>query len=149
MTQGSVVQEIMGIDFVERLRDSEPRTVSRAHRAVASARRSAGELFVMDRQRHQERLTITLWDSQTETSLTCAEVNPFDGIDGANAKLRYLWSDGSYGCDCNRRLLWIRHVEGREPDLEEGSCGHERYRARIVTADGRTVLFELRSRSRK
>lgn len=38
----------------------------------------------------------------------------------------YLWTEGNYGCDCNRHLFFERAI-GVEPDDEK--CGDEKYSA--------------------
>ncbi|WP_341893794.1 hypothetical protein [Ferrovibrio terrae] len=49
----------------------------------------------------------------------------------------YLWSEGNYGCDCNRGLFFAR----ANGDTDKGvTCGESRYRVLIRDADGR-VLF--------
>jgi len=50
----------------------------------------------------------------------------------------YLWSDGNYGCDCNRGLFFAR--AGEEPDPDWG-CGHEKYSVRILDNKGE-ILYE-------
>lgn len=41
-----------------------------------------------------------------------------DWGDGDGHGQIYWWTDGNYGCDCNRALEWIR-ATGREPTDEE------------------------------
>ncbi|HEX9812083.1 MAG TPA: hypothetical protein VGA88_08365 [Burkholderiales bacterium] len=40
----------------------------------------------------------------------------------------FLWTEGNYGCDCNRHLFFERAF-GREPDDDEHVCGDEKYTA--------------------
>jgi hypothetical protein len=44
--------------------------------------------------------------------------------DGAD---EYMWTDGNYGCDCNRHLFFGRAI-GQEP-REDYPCGKTRYTA--------------------
>jgi hypothetical protein len=36
----------------------------------------------------------------------------------------YMWTDGNFGCDCNRHLFFERAI-GNEPD--DAECGETRY----------------------
>lgn len=36
----------------------------------------------------------------------------------------FLWSDGNYGCDCNRRLFLCRANGLDDPDDEDDPCGN-------------------------
>jgi hypothetical protein len=49
------------------------------------------------------------WDWETE-----------DGDD------TYWWTEGNYGCDCNRHLCFERAAES-DPDFEEAKCGDGKY----------------------
>lgn len=40
----------------------------------------------------------------------------------------FMWTEGNYGCDCNRHLFFER-AKGREPDDDECGCGETRYAA--------------------
>lgn len=45
----------------------------------------------------------------------------------------FMWSDGNYGCDCNRQLMFDQ-ISGGEPTPHEGGmCGHERFAIDCVT----------------
>jgi hypothetical protein len=51
---------------------------------------------------------------------------------------RFQWSEGNYGCDCNREIFFYRR---RRPENE--SCGEAAYAVdRIVNADTGEVLCE-------
>ncbi len=41
----------------------------------------------------------------------------------------YIWEDGNYSCDCNRRLFFAR-ANGDEEDWDSG-CGEGEYSARV------------------
>ncbi len=50
--------------------------------------------------------------------------------------LPYLWSEGNYGCDCNRELFWHRAENEAEPD--DLVCGdNERFTIGAATLDGK------------
>ena len=55
----------------------------------------------------------------------------------------YQWTDGNYGCDCNREIFFER-AAGVEV-LDEGNppCTHGRYLARIVDGSGNVLLDEI------
>lgn len=40
----------------------------------------------------------------------------------------YWWTDGNYGCDCNRFLCFER-ADGTEPDFKDAECGEAAYTA--------------------
>jgi len=41
---------------------------------------------------------------------------------------KFMWTEGNYGCDCNRHLFFDR-AAGREPEADELICGETRYTA--------------------
>lgn len=49
----------------------------------------------------------------------------------------FLWSDGNYGCDCNRALFFARAHGEPDPGIE---CGESRFKVRI-TDDAGKVLY--------
>lgn len=61
------------------------------------------------------------------------EVRPFqyevkdEHVDG----VYFIWTDGNYGCDCNRAAFF--HRDDEEFDDE---CGDERYALLSLTVDG-------------
>lgn len=61
-----------------------------------------------------------------------------DNLDG----VVYQWTDGNYGCDCNRTLFFARASGEDEPDMDSLECGDdERFELlKIVTANG-LVLY--------
>jgi hypothetical protein len=36
----------------------------------------------------------------------------------------YWWTEGNFGCDCNRRLTWARCADPPEDEPENQECGH-------------------------
>lgn len=47
----------------------------------------------------------------------------------------HLWTDGNYGCDCNRELFFLR--AGNEEDTATDiRCGEERYAVNLIDPDG-------------
>lgn len=48
----------------------------------------------------------------------------------------FIWTDGNYGCDCNRYLFFER-AHGRDPDFDDGECGDTAYS--IVAIDGKVL----------
>lgn len=54
----------------------------------------------------------------------------------------YQWTEGNFGCDCNRALFFARAAG--EADPESGMCGDaERFKLRLVLLDGTVVYDEL------
>ena len=50
--------------------------------------------------------------------------------------LDYMWSDGNYGCDCNRALFFARYRGEEELDFE---CGEGAYSVRITDGLGKVI----------
>lgn len=72
------------------------------------------------------------------------------GLDwGDGEGQRYWWTDGNFGCDCNRAAEWIR-ATGREPtdeELDAAVCspfdGPQRYAVDFVELpDGRRISID-------
>ena len=56
----------------------------------------------------------------------------------------YWWTDGNFGCDCNRFLEFER-AAGKDPDDEEAVCGSGPNRYRVTHAelpDGRRIEID-------
>ena len=64
-------------------------------------------------------------------------VDPYPWGEGSD----YLWSDGNYGCDCNRYLFFMRAAGEDEGELIADRCGDDGYSVRI-TDDAGAVLYE-------
>lgn len=79
------------------------------------------------------RPTIIITD--TSTGETRSFVDKFDWHDASE----FLWSEGNYGCDCNRHLFFARAANDGEPDVE---CGDGRFAIRITAPDGRVLYDE-------
>ena len=55
--------------------------------------------------------------------------------------LEYLWSEGNYGCDCNRALFFARAIGEVEP--QDIPCGESLYDiVKIQLKDGRIIYEE-------
>ena len=52
----------------------------------------------------------------------------------------FLWTDGNYGCDCNRYLFFCRAAGASEDDPPD--CGETRFRLTVQDAAGITVFEE-------
>lgn len=53
----------------------------------------------------------------------------------------FIWAEGDFSCDCNRRLLFHR-AQGVELDDDDTPCGDGRYLVRCAI-DGRVVYDEI------
>lgn len=64
----------------------------------------------------------------------------YDWEDDRSA-LYFQWTDGNYGCDCNRSRFWMRAGGSTEAeiDAQERPCG-ERWKVLSLTLDGHEVL---------
>lgn len=54
----------------------------------------------------------------------------------------YWWTDGSFGCDCNRFLEFER-AAGGDPELETAVCGNSAYTVlKVILPDGSEVKID-------
>lgn len=54
----------------------------------------------------------------------------------------FMWTDGNYGCDCNRFLLFAR-AGGEDPSWNAGQCGESAYTAiDALLPDGRRIALD-------
>ncbi len=60
-----------------------------------------------------------------------------DDPDGAS---EFMWSDGNYGCDCNRSLFFARSVG--EDDDPNRVCGDTAFSVRIFDLAGNVVYHD-------
>ncbi len=58
------------------------------------------------------------------------------GYSYTESDLIYLWSDGNYGCDCNREMMFCRAKDMPEP--EEKECTEERFKVKLFV-DGHKI----------
>ena len=58
--------------------------------------------------------------------------------DGCDTPSDYIWSDGSYGCDCNRSIFFNR--AGGDPEGDE-PCGEGAYSVRVKNKKTGTVFY--------
>ncbi|MGC3959585.1 MAG: hypothetical protein QM813_17045 [Verrucomicrobiota bacterium] len=64
-----------------------------------------------------------------------------EGCDWEDGSL-FFWTDGNFGCDCNRRDLFLR-AAGIEPD-DESPCGNVAYSALYAELpDGSKVPIDM------
>lgn len=49
----------------------------------------------------------------------------------------FLWSEGNFGCDCNRALFFAR-AAGEDDDIDL-PCGETRFRVRITGPNGKEL----------
>lgn len=50
--------------------------------------------------------------------------------------MEYLWSEGNFGCDCNRALFFARAVGEDDPDCE---CGDTEFSIEVFDDDGKLL----------
>jgi hypothetical protein len=63
---------------------------------------------------------------------------PFEWEEGSN----FQWTEGNYGCDCNRELFFER-AAGLDPDVMSATCGTDRYSVEhIELPDGTRIELE-------
>lgn len=52
--------------------------------------------------------------------------------------VEFMWTDGNYGCDCNRALFFARAAGDDEPDID---CGEEAYSVLRVEDETGRILY--------
>lgn len=50
----------------------------------------------------------------------------------------YWWTEGNFGCDCNRSLSFYR-ATGCEIDIDDVVCGHEAYSVPVAVTEDKQV----------
>ena len=79
---------------------------------------------------------VRITDTKTETSVTY-----HDEWLSEHELSKYMWSEGNFSCDCNRRLFYNRTLDPCfEVDWSGANCGEGRYRVRITDGYG-DVLY--------
>lgn len=64
-----------------------------------------------------------------------------DDTEASEEAMEYNWSEGNYGCDCNRSLFFARAAGLSDPT--DTPCGHSRYSvAELVLDDGRRIQID-------
>lgn len=59
----------------------------------------------------------------------------------------FWWTDGNFGCDCNRGDEWQRAIGTKEDDLVDTDCGHEKYSVLYVEfPDGKRINIDEQTR---
>lgn len=57
---------------------------------------------------------------------------------GPWSEWEWFWTQGNYGCDCNRELIFKRH-DPEAPDVADVECGESRYTLVCVYEDGQRI----------
>lgn len=60
-----------------------------------------------------------------------------EGWDGPASGVHFFWTDGNFGCDCNRAIWW--HDDGNI----DRTCGSGKFSVRLIAEDGTIILDEL------
>ena len=69
---------------------------------------------------------------------------PFPGDDPGGTA--YIWNDGNYACDCNRKGFFEAALYGKDnvPHPIENTCGHGAFELiEIRHVDGRTLVMPM------
>lgn len=86
------------------------------------------------------KYVIRLRDNTTGEVRDCPQDH--DGYDAES--IEFYWTDGNFGCDCNRR--WEFQRAGGEGEDENPPCDNERYTAiEAVLEDGTRVPLDTRA----
>ncbi len=72
---------------------------------------------------------------------------PMDNWGDCIHSIKWMWTEGNYGCDCNRHLFFERSLpEGEQspiPDDEEETCGETKFRVtHVETECGIIILID-------
>lgn len=89
---------------------------------------------------------VTMRDEETQEELTFS-MRKIEWEDGSD----FWWSEGNYGCDCNRHLEFQEAKTGSRPMDDKVSCNGERYRVICIKLEDGTQVYgpELRDSSGK
>lgn len=71
---------------------------------------------------------------------TQREWQTYDPAEEGDTPSDYIWSEGNYGCDCNRHLFFHR-AAGVEPE-EDCPCGDEEYSLNVINPKDGSVMYE-------
>ena len=55
------------------------------------------------------------------------------------AHTEWAWTEGNYGCDCNRHLEFERAI-GNTPDFDEAICGDDKYSVLYFEIDDGEII---------
>lgn len=82
--------------------------------------------------------TVTLFDPATGVRIDCDDLylTPSENPDSI-----WIWTDGNYACDCNKRVFMARAGALGYSDDEDTDCGDTIVLEKIVADDGR-VLYQ-------
>jgi hypothetical protein len=57
----------------------------------------------------------------------------------------FMWEEGNYACDCNRRLFFLRG-QGIDADVDDaGECGDSQFKVCARDEDGEVLYTEYES----
>jgi hypothetical protein len=79
------------------------------------------------------RVWINIRDNTTGEVRRIPDVQDWDVSDPDWAE-DYLWTDGNYGCDCNRGLFFAR-AHGDPTESRTWDCGTDRFSIRVISAE--------------
>lgn len=84
-----------------------------------------------------EPYTATIKDRRTGEIVSAPQPRATGWGEGSE----YFWSDGNFGCDCNRHIVF-ETAKGNDPDAEDCPCVSEDF-----PAGGRYVVLSIRLES--
>ena len=64
---------------------------------------------------------------------------PGEDVVERNGDMLYQWTEGNYGCDCNRALFFAR-AAGEEEEEENPPCGHTLFLVPRLLLPGDEIL---------
>lgn len=54
---------------------------------------------------------------------------------------KFQWTDGNFGCDCNRHLFFVRSKDDEREEDWEFPCGESEYSIQGAEVDGRFIAL--------
>lgn len=78
---------------------------------------------------------VTIVDTTTDESSVYDHQGDWNDAD------EFMWNEGNYACDCNRRLFFERG--GGAESNNDQPCGFGRYRVASIVSEGCEVYQEL------
>lgn len=84
-------------------------------------------------------VVVTIRDRRTGVERIYRDIWPYD-----EEGLEFMWSEGNYGCDCNRAIFFAR--AGGESPPDHVGCSDENFAVRVEW-NGRVVYDEFQAGS--
>jgi hypothetical protein len=79
------------------------------------------------------RITDTVTQEKRNYKDTLYTTENYDGI--------FIWAEGNYSCDCNRKAFFERAMNEPKSSADEYPCGDGRYKVEITRENDGTLIY--------